>query len=199
MIATLEPSLLDQWRRRLGGRRRTRPRPWAALGCLVDAPVVEGLVEIENLTLVVLYDEPLPHGRCALRLAGYSASPIPWGVRFGGSDQCRFVKDLWLQPVPGGQGYRLDLAGEESLALWLQLERELDRCTRFCRQPLRESCSFGGKSAWPTSTAGSGPPHGSPGTLIFRERRRKRGINECPLFRAPHSRGLFRAQQFAAN
>ena len=133
MIATLEPSLLDQWRRRLGGRRRTRPRPWAALGCLVDAPVVEGLVEIENLTLVVLYDEPLPHGRCALRLAGYSASPIPWGVRFGGSDQCRFVKDLWLQPVPGGQGYRLDLASTEVLALGLQLERELDRCTRRTR------------------------------------------------------------------
>jgi hypothetical protein len=138
MIATLEPSLLDQWRRRLGGRRRTRRRPWAALGYLVDGPIVEGLVEIEKLTLVVLYDEPLPHGRCALRLAGYSASPIPWGVRFGGSAQCRFLKDLWLQPVPDAKGYRLDLAGEELLALGLQLERELDRCTGFCRQPLRE-------------------------------------------------------------
>jgi len=81
-----------------------------------------------------------PHPGCALRRApppralrrpaGYSASPIPWGVRFGGSDQCRFFKDFWLQPVPGGQGYRLDLASTEVLALGLQLERELDRCTR---------------------------------------------------------------------
>jgi hypothetical protein len=137
MIATFAPPLLDQWRRRLGGPRRDHPRPWAALGYLVDGPIVENLVEIANLTLVLLYDEPLPRGRCALRLAGYAASPIPWGVRFGGPDQRRFLKDLWLQPVPGGQGYRLDLGDEELLALGLQLERELGRHAHSRRQAVR--------------------------------------------------------------
>jgi hypothetical protein len=132
------------------------------MGYLANGPAIDSLIEVENLTLVVLYDEPLPHGRCALRLAGYSASPIPWGVRFGGSDQCRFFKDLWLQPVPDGRGYRLNLADEELLALGLQLERELDRCTRFCRQPLREQVRLpklwaAFRPADATSITGDGP------------------------------------------
>ena len=60
MIATLQPSPLDQWRQRFGGKRRRhrRPRPLAAMGYLVNGPVIEGLIEIEKLTLVVLYDAP---------------------------------------------------------------------------------------------------------------------------------------------
>ena len=60
MIATLQPAPLDQWRQRFGGRRRRnrRPRPLAGLGYLAHGPVVEGLVEIEKLLLVVLYDAP---------------------------------------------------------------------------------------------------------------------------------------------
>jgi hypothetical protein len=58
MIATLEPSPLDLWRHRLGGRRRshTQPRPLAALGYLANGPVTNGLIEVEKLTLVLLYD-----------------------------------------------------------------------------------------------------------------------------------------------
>jgi len=141
MIATLEPlSPLDQWRHRLGGRRprRAQPRPYAALGYLVNGPVTEGLIEVENLTIVILCDELVRDGLCALRLAGYSGSRIPWGVRFGGPDQCRFFKDLRLQPVPGGRGYRLDLACEELLTLGLGLERELDRHARYRQRQVRE-------------------------------------------------------------
>jgi hypothetical protein len=39
-----------------------------------------------------------------------------------------------LQPVPGGQGYRLDLADEELIALGLQLDGELDRHQRYQKQ-----------------------------------------------------------------
>ncbi len=126
MTATLEPlTPLDRWRQRLGGRqRRIQPRSLAALGYLATA-VVDSLVAIENLTFVLLYDELIRPGHFALRLAGYSGSRIPWGVRFGGRNDCRFVKDLMLQPVPGGEGYRLDLADDDLLALGLRLDREL--------------------------------------------------------------------------
>jgi hypothetical protein len=86
------------------------------------------------LHTIILYDEPLRSGHCALRLAGFSGSRIPWGVRFGGPENFLFAKDLRLQPVPGGRGYRLDLADERLLTLGLGLERELDRCDRFCPQ-----------------------------------------------------------------
>jgi len=90
------------------------------------------------LHIVLLCDVQLRPGHCALRLAGYSGSRIPWGVRFGGPQNCMFRKDLRLQPVPGGRGYRLDLADEDLLTLGLGLERELDHCARFCPQRVRE-------------------------------------------------------------
>jgi len=140
MIATLEPrSPLDQWRRRLGGRcRRTEARPLAAMSYLIDGPVNAGLVKIENLTMVLLYDEQLSPGHCALRLAGYSGKRIPWGVRFGGPDQCKFFKDLSLQPVPGARGYRLDVDDSTILSLGLALEHQLDRHARYRQQHVRD-------------------------------------------------------------
>jgi hypothetical protein len=141
MIAMCEqPSPLDLWRKRLGGRRscRVQPRPLAALGYLANGPVIDGLIEIENLRIVILSDEEIRPGHHALRLAGYSGSGIPWGVRFGGPENCQFRKDLRLQPVPGGRGYRLDLANEELLTLSLGLERQLERCARSCQRQVRE-------------------------------------------------------------
>jgi hypothetical protein len=140
MINTASPQLtpLAQRRRRLGGRRRllAAPRPAAALGYLADGPVFQDLIEIERLTLVILYDEPEPTGRIALRLAGYAATRVPWGVRFGGPGECRFFKDLALQPVPAGGGYRLNLTRPDVLRLGLKLERQLNRRVRYCPGPM---------------------------------------------------------------
>jgi hypothetical protein len=141
MIATTErPSPLDQWRKRLGKRRHrcTQPRPLAAMGYLANGPVLDGLIEVENLHIVLLCDKQLRPGHCALRLAGFSGSRIPWGVRFGGPENCQFFKDLLLQPVLKAWGYRFDLADEKLLTLALRLERELDRCARFCQQRVRD-------------------------------------------------------------
>ena len=140
MIIAPESSPLDQWRQRLGGRRgfHAQPRPMAALGCLANGPVIEGLIEIEKLTTVLLYDEPTDKGRLALRLVGYSASRVPWGVRFGGPEQCRFFKDLSLQPVPQARGYRLDLASAELLQLGLGLDREIERHRRYRLRQVRQ-------------------------------------------------------------
>jgi hypothetical protein len=117
----------------LGGKSRfhARPRPLAAMGYVVNGPVIDGLIDVEDLHIVILCDEQFRRGQCALRLAGFSVSRIPWGIRFGGPGNCTFLKDLRLQPVPQGRGYRLDLADTELLTLGLQLERELDRQARY--------------------------------------------------------------------
>ena len=164
MIATREPSPLDRWRHRLGGRRHrhAKPRPLAALGHLVNGPVIEGLVEIDKLTMVILYDEPIRPGHCALRLAGYSSTCIPWGVRLGGPENCKFFKDLSLQPVLGARGYRLDLASTELLTLGLRLERELDRHVRHRQRQVRRQLRLpklwaGFRPADAASITGDGP------------------------------------------
>jgi len=92
MIATLEnsPSLLDQWRQRFGGRRRCnrRPRPLAAMGYLANGPTIGGLIEVEKLTIIILSDEPVRFGQHTLRLAGFSGSRVPWGIQWGGPENC---------------------------------------------------------------------------------------------------------------
>ncbi|MGA2619395.1 MAG: hypothetical protein ABSF26_17445 [Thermoguttaceae bacterium] len=137
MIAQLQESLLNDWRRCMAQRQSTGHRPLAALGSMVDGPVCNGLVELERLTLVVLYDEPLSRNQLALRLAGYFGTQVPWGVMWGGAEQGRFFKDLSLQPVPQGRGLRLDLARPRLLRIGLQLERELEHYARHPSSPLR--------------------------------------------------------------
>jgi len=110
----------------------------AALGYLVEGPILSGLVELERLTLVVLYDELLRHDHNALRLAGYTGTQVPWGVKWGGPEQCRFFKDLSLQPVPQGRGLRLDLARPRLLQIGLQLAREIGRHARHPSLPRRD-------------------------------------------------------------
>ena len=74
MIATLQPTPLDQWRHCLGDRRRrAQPRPIAATGYLIEGPAEDDLIEVERLTFILLYDEQIGSGPCALRLAGYAA------------------------------------------------------------------------------------------------------------------------------
>ena len=76
MIAIARPSLLARWRRQLGrhARRLALPRPLAALGCLINGTVIDGLIEIENLVLVALYDELLDDGRLSVTVAGFSGN-----------------------------------------------------------------------------------------------------------------------------
>jgi hypothetical protein len=132
MTAIVQPSLLDRWQRSFGGRRRHRvqPRPLGALGYLANGPVIDGLLEIENLVLVVLYDEPQETGGPALRLAGFGGARMPWGVSWGGQHQNRSFKDLLLRPIRRGGGLRLDLCRPKLLKLALRLDRHLKRQLR---------------------------------------------------------------------
>jgi hypothetical protein len=162
MIATLQPTPLDLWRRRFGGQQRRIDHPCraAALGYMAHGPVENGLIEVSNLTLIILYACQVRPWQHALRLVGFSGKLIPWGVRWGGPDQCRFVKDLLLQPVPGGPGLRLDVADAELLPLALQLHGELGRAVRYGR--VREQVQLpkvwaGFDAATAASIVGDGP------------------------------------------
>jgi hypothetical protein len=133
MISFHEPSLIARWRRRFGGPhcRCAQPRPVAAMGYLVNGPVIEGLIELEKLLLVLLYDEPQENGTLSLRLAGYSSVRAPWGMMWGGAEQCRFFKDLLLYPTPQARGRRLDATRGQLLQLALRLDGHLTRHARY--------------------------------------------------------------------
>jgi hypothetical protein len=196
MFAISQPTPLNQWRQRLGGRcRRAEPRPLAALSYLTNGPVIDGLIKVEHLIVVLLYDVLIRPRQCALRLAGYSGSRVPWGVRFGGRANCRFAKDLMLQPVPGGEGYRLDAENEELLALGLQLDRELDCYHRQVREsPLLPKFWAGFRSDDAAGVCGDGPELAAyaarvgkpPACVLERLRREHQGLTLQPLAWVSH-------------
>ena len=78
MIATLEPrSPLDQWRQRFGDRcRRSQPRPLAAMGYLTYGPVIDGLIDVEDLTIVFPSVRAIDTSKWQL-----SGASSPWRLR----------------------------------------------------------------------------------------------------------------------
>jgi hypothetical protein len=133
MIAVASSSSVLRWEGRFGRRRRNSapPRPFAAIAALVNGPMVDHLVEIEKLVLVAVYDELLESGKLALRLAGFSGHPRPWGVAWGGREGSLFFKDLLLRPNVQARGRRLDASREDLLALALTLDRQIERHARY--------------------------------------------------------------------
>ena len=79
MIATLNPRRSTNGGNDSAARRRRnrRPRRLAALGYLPQGPVLEGLIEIEKLLLVVLYDAPTGHGQQPCGWPDSAAPPSP--------------------------------------------------------------------------------------------------------------------------
>jgi hypothetical protein len=196
MIAPQEPTLLDQWRERIGRRRRwnSQPRPLAALSYLTNGPVIEDLIEIDHLVLVALFDDPTDRGGHALRVAGFSAARVPWGVRWGGPEQSKFFKNLLLQPMPGARGQRLDTASADLLGLALQLDREIERHIHYGRRCKREQlqlpCLWAGfRTADVIGITGDGPELAAyaqrtghrPAHLLEKTRRDYFGLTLYPL------------------
>ena len=113
-----------------------------------------------------------------MRLAGFGGATVPWGVKWGGAEQCRFLKNLLLQPVPNGPGLRLSTASTDLLRLGLQLDRDLEKHVRHpslpVRQQLRLPCLWAGFKPSDAATnhrrrAGTGgilPSHGQVGRAI---------------------------------
>jgi len=104
----------------------SEPRPLAALGYLAHGPVVDGLIELDKLVLVLLADAAPRNGNHWPRLAGFGGRPVPWGVRWGGCRQHRFLKNLALKPESGARGRRIDADDQKLLELGIALHREID-------------------------------------------------------------------------
>lgn len=128
-----EEALLERWRNQIGERRPyRRRRPLAALGYLRRGNACDSnFIELRQLLLVALYDEPIGRRAPALRLVGYAATQIEHGVQWGGFDNCRFYTDLRISPEYGGSGLQLDSSQTELLQLALRLKAELYRLDRF--------------------------------------------------------------------
>ncbi len=196
MIAIAQPSLLAVWRRQMGrpSRRAALPRPLAALGYLTSGAVVDGLVEIENLVLVVLYDELHDDGRLSLTLAGYSGARVPWGVQWGGVEHNLFFKDLLLRPRPQAYGRCLDTRHPQLLELALRMDRLLDRFGRYThlgkeRQLVLPRLWAGFRTSCLPQLTGEGPELAaaaahtgqSPEELLRQSRRQYEGLALFPM------------------
>jgi hypothetical protein len=183
--------LLAAWS---SGRIAPAARPFAALGYVSNGPVVEGLIEVENLVLVVVYDETLPTGKLALRLAGFSAARMPWGIQWGGAKQSLFFKDLLLRPVPQGCGRRLNSSYANLIDLGLKLDRQIERHCRYPWMATRKRLLLprlwaGFRSSQAAKITGDGPELAacaqrtgqSPAELLARRKRTHEGLTLFPL------------------
>jgi len=183
------------WRRQIGRRQPPdQRRPLGALGYLRKGPVRGGLIDIDSLTLVVLYDEPPRDGGGALSLAGFGARRVPWGVQWGGRRKSKFFKDLRLQPIPEAQGRRIDADDVELLELGLRLDREIQKHLRkrwlpVQRQPVLPRLWAGFRPSQVSAVRGDGPElaavcrrrNQSASAVLESARRDDRGLNWYPL------------------
>lgn len=140
VITAATPSLMARWHSQLGRRARrfALPRPFGSLSFLANGAVVDGLIEVENLVLVTLYDEEDVAGHTSVTLAGFSARRVAWGVQWGGPDNSLFRKNLLLRPRADARGRRLDVPRAQLLELALQLDRQVDRYSRYMHRKVRE-------------------------------------------------------------
>lgn len=132
--------LLDGWRRQIARRARRRhcqPRRLGAIGYLTSGPALDGLIELQNLVLTVLYDQPCGHQSVAVRAAGFAAEIVPWGIEWGGPEKSRFLKNLTQRPARGARGRCIDLASTKLLELALELDRQVERRSRRRYLPIR--------------------------------------------------------------
>ena len=114
------PSRQQRWRQQVASQLRRRrsqgARPVAAISYLIRGPVWSGLIDVRHLLFTVLHDAPRNHGLLAIRFAAYSTTCVPWGVRIGGAEACRFEKDLSLGPKPLARGRHFNSFDGELLA-----------------------------------------------------------------------------------
>jgi len=136
------PELQQRWRQQVASQLRRRvangPRPLAAITYLVRGRVEDGLVDIRHLNFIALHDKMQEDGSSIIRCAGYSAASVPWGLKIGGPDDCKFDKNLAISPGPAARGARFDVLNGELLSLALNLDQVLERHSRYPHLPRRQ-------------------------------------------------------------
>jgi hypothetical protein len=90
-------------------------------------------VEVNRLTVNLLHEDELcglgftTRKHCPLRFCGYLAKTTPHGIRWGGSENAIFFKDLMLSPEYFANGQRMELSDKQSVELALEMDRCLAR------------------------------------------------------------------------
>lgn len=138
---------IQQWRRQIGCRMHLRarqgPRPQALLTYRIDVEPENGLVPLDRILFLVLFDEERRDDRCELQLytrfAGYATTIEQGRIQIGGAARCRFSKDLRRSPAVGGRGSRLDALDRDLVVQALAEERYLERHARHPHFPRRNS------------------------------------------------------------
>lgn len=134
-----DSSSLKEWRRQMIQRlSRTpqEPSELVALSYLADGPVVDYLVEVERLTLVVLFEEANSQSFPAVHMAGFCGRRTNQGVVWGGPASSRFFKDLTLKPDYSGRGRRIDTRCGRLLELGLLMNKRLQlHSDRYAHKP----------------------------------------------------------------
>ena len=97
----------------------------AAMSVLSKARLHEGLIPLRRVLFIVLYDEDSGWSPQRTRLAGYGARRVPWGIRCGGAQDCRFDKNANLRPKPRATGWRMDSRYREVLRTARQLRKSI--------------------------------------------------------------------------
>lgn len=100
-------------------------RRFAAMTVLTRGRPDDGLIRLHRVLFVVLYDENTGRSSPWTRLAGYAVSRVPWGVRCGGTQECRFDKNANLKPKPHAMGWRLDARSRTVIRAAARLRKEI--------------------------------------------------------------------------
>lgn len=171
-------------------RRATPAAPGkAAVLFQVSGHGTGSLVKIQQLSVLVLTEVADDSGRhLQSRLSGYSTTRIPWGVRFGGVEGHRFLKDLRLPPQPGARGSRLNSHDSHRLRLMIRLQDALQKGV-FSRSLRLPRLWAGFEPRFAASISGDGPEllgachtrGESSQELMIRHRRRHAGLVLFPL------------------
>jgi hypothetical protein len=124
----------QKWRRQTATRRldggARGERQIAAVRFHLAGKHSNDLARLEQISLVVVYDEPCTKDRIATRVCCYRPRTIPHGVEWAGNDTCILCKDLALQPDRFGRGQIFDLRRPRILRLALELDAHINRACR---------------------------------------------------------------------
>lgn len=134
-------AVIQSWRRQIGSRARLAdqrgPRPYVLVSYQLREVPVDGLVPLNRITFVSMFDQRIDDGATATWVLGFGAQVLSDGVQFGGLAASRFCKDLRLSPTCGGPGRRLDAANRDTAEAALSWERHIERHARHPHYPRR--------------------------------------------------------------
>jgi hypothetical protein len=141
MSLPLPIEIIHRWRTLMLNRYRSRDgdcAPLVLMSYLTYAPVREQLIALDRFLFVLLYEERGGGYLPEIRFAGFGGRLQAGTIRLGGARQCRFLKDVALQPRPLAGGARLNLQHVRMTRLALRMEGRLQREKRHWHRPRRE-------------------------------------------------------------